>query len=216
MFRTTTRVYAVVNVSVALLVLLTVFFALNWDRMPDGFAQFLSIRITVKNLFIIALFLLGCVMSFRAFGLSKPSPAAPFWTELFKTTKACTVASIFALPFPLTSQTGTFTGRVLLYFLPASIVACLCGASGCSRLCRRFSQGTDQPPRHHHRRQRPSCREVIRTGAPRPHSGVGFRGFPQRPPGIPSHSPPNVGRLGRVGRNTDETTCRSGAYRASS
>src|ERR1035437_6455248 len=131
MFRTikpiATRVYTFVNAVVALLVLLAVFTVVNWDRMPDGPGEFLAMRITIKNLIEAALFLLACVVSFRAFGLSRPSLAAPFWKELLRVAKACTVASVFALIFPLTSQTGAFTGRIVLYFLPVAIVSCLCG-----------------------------------------------------------------------------------------
>src|ERR1035437_2757346 len=131
MFRTikpiATRVYAFVNAAVALLVLLGVFTAVNWHRMPDGPGEFLALRITLKNLIEAALFLLACVVSFRVFGLSRPSLAAPFWKELLQVSKACAVASVFALIFPLTSHSGAFTDRVLLYFLPVAIVSCLCG-----------------------------------------------------------------------------------------
>src|ERR1039458_2503708 len=123
----TARVYAFVNAAVVLLVLLGVFTGLNWGRMPDGFGEFLAIRITVKNVIVIALFLLAWAVAFRAFGLSKPSPARPFWKELLQVTKACTVASVCALLFPLTTTSGAFTIRTVLYFLPAAIVACLCG-----------------------------------------------------------------------------------------
>jgi len=95
--------------------------------MPDGFAAFLAIRITIKNLIVLGLFLVTWVIVFRAFGLSKPSPALSFRKELIQVTKACAVASIFALLFPLTSHSGAFPNRILLYFLPAAIAACLCG-----------------------------------------------------------------------------------------
>jgi FlaA1/EpsC-like NDP-sugar epimerase len=131
MFRTSNpvaaRVYVFVNAAVALLVLLGVFIGVNWNHMPDGFGAFLAIRITVKNLIVLALFLLGCAMAFRAFGLSKPVAAAPFWKELLQVAKACTVASVFVLLFPLTSQSGAFSGRVVLYFLPTAAIACLSG-----------------------------------------------------------------------------------------
>lgn len=122
-----TRVYVFVNAAVVLLVLLGVFTAVNWDRMPDGPSEFLATRITVKNLIEATLFLFACVVSFRVFGLSRPSLAAPFWKELLQVAKACIVASVFALLFPLTSHSGAFTCRVVLYFLPVAIVACLCG-----------------------------------------------------------------------------------------
>ena len=130
----TARVYAFVNAAVVLLVLLGVFTALNWGRMPSGFSQFLAIRVTLKNLLLAALFLLGCAISFRAFGLSRSSPAAPLWRELLQVTKACAVISVLALFFPLTTQSGAFTVRIVLYFLPTAILACICGRLLAGRL----------------------------------------------------------------------------------
>jgi exopolysaccharide biosynthesis polyprenyl glycosylphosphotransferase len=124
---TATRIYVFVNAAVALLVLLGVFTGFNWDRMPEGIGAFLAIRITLKNLFLIALFLLAWALAFCAFGLSRPLPVAPLWKELVPVTKTCTMASVFVLLFPLTTHTGAFTNRMVLYFLPAAILACLCG-----------------------------------------------------------------------------------------
>jgi exopolysaccharide biosynthesis polyprenyl glycosylphosphotransferase len=121
------RVIAFVNTAVVLLVLLGVFTAVNWDQMPDGLGGFLTIRITVKNLIVTMVFLAACTAAFCAFGLTKPSRSAPFWKELVKVATACTVAAVFALIFPLTSNSDAFSNRMVLYFLPAAILACLCG-----------------------------------------------------------------------------------------
>src|SRR4051794_13554157 len=110
MFRTmkltATRVYAVVNALVVLLVLLGVFVGVNWDRMPDGLPEFLALRVTIKNLLVTALVLLAWALTFRAFGLSSTSPGTPVRKELMQVTKACTVSSIFVLLFSLTTQSG--------------------------------------------------------------------------------------------------------------
>jgi hypothetical protein len=121
------RVTALVNAAVVLLVLVGVFVGLNWDEMPGGLAGFLAMRITVKNLLISVIFLTGGAAAFHIFGLTKPAPQARLREELVKVTKACTVAAVFALLFPLTSHTGAFTERIAFYFLPTAIVACLCG-----------------------------------------------------------------------------------------
>src|ERR1035441_10100947 len=97
------RVHAFVHAAATLLVLLVVFLAVNWSRMPDGFGGFLALRITVKNLMVTALFLLGSALSFRVSGLPKPAYAAPFWKELLRVTEACAATSVIALLFPLTS-----------------------------------------------------------------------------------------------------------------
>jgi len=134
------RVYGFVNATVALMVLLGVFIGVNWHQMPGGIAGFLAIRITVKNLIMVGLFLLTCVIAFRIFGLSRPSPATSLWKELLQVTKACTVAAVFALLFPLTSSTGAFTHIVLLYFLPVAIIACLCGRLVAHTFARRLTK----------------------------------------------------------------------------
>lgn len=121
------RIFALVNAAVALSVLLGVFIFVNRNRMPDGLAEFLALRITVKNLIVSVLFVLVWLVVFRQFRLSTHWPAAPFFRELMQVTKACTVASSFALIVPLTSRGGAFTVRIVISFLPISILACMCG-----------------------------------------------------------------------------------------
>ena len=141
------RIYTIVNAAIALLVLLGVFIGMNWNHMPDGVAQFFAMRITIKNLIVTALFLLASAMAYRIFGLSKPSPAGPFWKEIVQVVKACAVASVFVLLFPLTTHTGASTNGVVLYFFPISIAACVCGrvVAGAltARLTGAFSGGHD-------------------------------------------------------------------------
>jgi exopolysaccharide biosynthesis polyprenyl glycosylphosphotransferase len=123
----TNRIYTLINGAVVLLVLVAVFTGINWNHIHGGVGQFLAMRITVKNLIVTALFLLASAMAYRIFGLSKPQPATPLWKELVQVVKACSVASVFVLLYPLTTNTGSSTNEVVLYFLPISIVACLCG-----------------------------------------------------------------------------------------
>lgn len=120
-------IFALVNAAVALSVLLGVFIFVNRNQMPDGFAEFLALRITVKNLIVSVLFVLVWLVVLRHFRLSTHWPAAPLFRELMQVTKACTVASFFALIFPLTCRGGAFTVRILIWFLPISIMACMSG-----------------------------------------------------------------------------------------
>ena len=132
MFRTTKParfcVYAFVNAAVVLLVLVGVFIGLNWRRMPGGFGEFLAIRVTLKNLFLTALFLLSWTMAFRAFGLSRPSRRGPLWRNgdsgdqgIRRGIRLCVALCVDH------AYRGAFTHRIVLYFLPAAILACLCG-----------------------------------------------------------------------------------------
>ena len=122
----TLRIYTLVNAAVVLFVLLGVLAGINRNQMPEGLGAFLALRITVKNLIATALFLLGSAIAYRMVGLTRQADA-PFWKELIQVAKACAAASLFFLLFPLTTHTGAVTGEAVLYFLPASILACLCG-----------------------------------------------------------------------------------------
>jgi exopolysaccharide biosynthesis polyprenyl glycosylphosphotransferase len=145
--RIAARVSALVNATVVLLVLLLLFTAVNRHQTPSGFSGFLATRITIKNLIVATLFLAACKAVFCAFGLTTPSRTTPFWKELVKVTKACSVAAVFAWLFPLTSSSGAFTVRIIFYFLPTAIVACLFGrfvALICTdRLIRMLGDGRD-------------------------------------------------------------------------
>ena len=125
--RLNARLYAFLNAFVVTVVLLGVFVGLNRHSMPTGVGHFLAYRITIKNFLLAGIFLLVTVLSFRVFGLSSQPRGTPFWKELVQITKACTVASVVALLFPLMTVTGAFTMRTVVVFLPAAIVACICG-----------------------------------------------------------------------------------------
>ena len=131
MFRATkpfaARVHAAVNAAMALLLLCAVFAAANWSRMPGGLAGFLALRITVKNLIVAGVFMLGCTVAFLAFGLARPARPGAFWKELLRVLAACSVASALASLFLLTSHSNVFTPRVLQYYLPVATFGGLCG-----------------------------------------------------------------------------------------
>ena len=120
-------VNAFLNATVVLLVLAGVFIGINWNHLPAGPGGFLAVRITIENLLIALICLSGGAAAFHAFGLTKPTFKVSFLSHLARVTQACTVAAVLALLFPLTSHSGAFTAQVLLYFLPAAIIACLCG-----------------------------------------------------------------------------------------
>ena len=121
------RIYALINATVILIVLFGVFVRFNIANMPNGLESFLAIRITMKNLLVVAIFSTGATMVFRLSGLSRPPRTTPFRDDLAKVVKACTVAALFALVFPLTSESKAFTAQIVFYFWPAAIVACLLG-----------------------------------------------------------------------------------------
>jgi len=121
------RVTAFLNAAFVFLAMAGVFIGLNWDRMPSGLGDFLTLRITVKNLLLSVICLIGGGAAFQVFGLTKPALNTPFSEELGRAIKACAVAGVIALLFPLTSHTGAFTEQVVKYLLPTAVLAGLCG-----------------------------------------------------------------------------------------
>lgn len=124
--RIATRVSASVYALVALLVLLGLFMGFNWGHMPSGLGGFLAIRVTIKNLVVVAIFLAACAMTFYVLNSSKESSRPPFKKELAGIIEGCSAAGAFALIFPLISETGTFSIWIVLWFVPAAVVACSC------------------------------------------------------------------------------------------
>src|SRR6185312_8897853 len=134
------RLHAFVNTILVAIVLLGVFIGLNRNQMPGGIGGFLAYRVSIKNVLVVGIFLSVSVMAFRVFGLSTPFRPGAFWKDLVQIAKACTVASVCALLFPLTTSSGAFTARTVLLALPAAIVACSCGRIVSSYLTRRLTQ----------------------------------------------------------------------------
>ena len=136
---TTRRLYALVNASVVFLTLVAVFIGFNWKNMPDGLAGFLQMRITMKNALVTAVCLSGGAVSFWIFGLAKPAPGTSSRSEFLKVTAWCTVAASLFLLFPVMSTSGVFTPRIVLYFFPVAITACLCGRLAARRWAQRLA-----------------------------------------------------------------------------
>src|SRR5262245_15759904 len=79
---------------------------LNFPNLPGGIDNFLSARITVKN--VLALIFLATVWPFifHIFGLYAARVCRDFGSEARRLLAATTVGSVLALVFPLTSTTG--------------------------------------------------------------------------------------------------------------
>src|SRR4051794_19220724 len=117
------RVSAFVSAAVTLLVMAMVFVAFNWDHTPKGLADFLAMRITMKNLLVATICVTGSAWAFHVFGLTRPALNTSWLDDTVQVTKACLLAAAFGALFPLTSHTGRFTLTALLMVLPTTIVA---------------------------------------------------------------------------------------------
>src|SRR5258707_105873 len=95
--------------------LLAAFFALgtilmigNLDRMPDGVAAFLSMRVTVKNVLPLCFFLYSWAVVFNTLKLFGFRGELPLRTQFSRVLVAATLGAAPAMLFAATSVSGAF------------------------------------------------------------------------------------------------------------
>jgi exopolysaccharide biosynthesis polyprenyl glycosylphosphotransferase len=114
----------------ALIVMLLTFTLLNSGRMPAGFQDFLSVRLTIKNLALLIAFVVLWHTAFAICGLYRTQPdgqGSPTRLSVVRIVLACTIGSVFLSFFTLASSSGAFDLRVVSYFWLACVVAELLG-----------------------------------------------------------------------------------------
>lgn len=102
--------------AVAVLVLLGVFVATNIEHMPNGLQAFLALRVTVKNVLLLAAFACSWPGIFLAFGLYDPAQLKTPKETIYRIIAACSIGSLPALAFMMTSATGLFGLGTIAYF----------------------------------------------------------------------------------------------------
>src|SRR5215831_8789153 len=101
------RLAPVLDILSAVIALEAALAVTNFQFMPSGFAAFLAMRITVKNLLLLGFFLAGWHIVFLCCRIYEIDSVAPLarWRRLLM---ACTIGSIPVLLFLQTSSTGLF------------------------------------------------------------------------------------------------------------
>jgi exopolysaccharide biosynthesis polyprenyl glycosylphosphotransferase len=110
---------------VVVAVLVAVFVATNLGRMPEGFAGFLAMRVTVKNLVMLALFALAWRVLTWATGLYDWRLVRKRGEESVRVILTCGLVSGVAVVFPVVSATGAFRFHAVLLFWFGSSLAVL-------------------------------------------------------------------------------------------
>lgn len=105
-----TELYRTVDVAVVLLVLATVLVVSNVDRIPDGgVAEFLRLRVTLKNGLLVIVVAFAWQKLFFLAGLYDPERIAAAWREqMMPIIAACTIGCACAFALPLASSSGAF------------------------------------------------------------------------------------------------------------
>lgn len=112
------RIHQAFDFIAGFVLLLTVFAATNASRMPEGWQQFLALRITVKNCVLLLLLMVVWCALLQSFGLYRIEQYRSFLKGTMRFLGACSVIAVFALVFPLSSQTGEISHQtILLYWL---------------------------------------------------------------------------------------------------
>lgn len=105
-----------IDVGLLLIALLVVLVAGNVRRMPQGLDEFLSIRVTLKNLMLLAGFGVSAVGLFRVLGLYDAAVVRRWPDEMRRLAGAVAGLALVAAVFPLTSRSGAFPTSALLRF----------------------------------------------------------------------------------------------------
>ena len=105
------------------IMLLAAFLLTNIGATPRGLQQFLTMRLSVKNILLFAVFVIGWRVTFTACGLYRTELLRSGEGETRRVLLAVTLATAMALVFPLTSASGAFGYLALGGFWAASVVA---------------------------------------------------------------------------------------------
>ncbi len=102
----------------ALTTLIFIFVVTNLAHMPRGLAAFLAVRVTLRSLLFLTVFAFVWRLVFSALRLYDAARLDSWREEATRVVAACTLGSLCALIFPLSSTSGRFDlGTLGLFFL---------------------------------------------------------------------------------------------------
>jgi exopolysaccharide biosynthesis polyprenyl glycosylphosphotransferase len=97
------------------------YLAANLGRMPAGLEEFLGVRLTVRSLILLVVFMLGWRLLCERAGLYNRRRIPPFSWEARRVLAVCLVAAAGAMTLPIISRTGAFSPLAVLYFGMAAL-----------------------------------------------------------------------------------------------
>lgn len=125
-----------------LLLLLGVFAASNLGQMPDGVDDFLSSRISLKNVILLVMFLLVWNIAFATVGLHDARSQRSLWRQAWLVLRACTVGTLTLPLFVLTSESGAFRMWMVGAFWAVAVVVEVAGRTLLTLAARYLSRRT--------------------------------------------------------------------------
>src|SRR5579863_5241734 len=120
------RVCRYLDIAVVLTTLFGVFLLMNTAHPgAEGVQAFLQMRISVKNVLLLAVFGGSMQVSLTAFGLYEDRRFADPANYVLRLIAACLVGMTPVILFPLASRTGAFGPLTVAYFILATVTALL-------------------------------------------------------------------------------------------
>jgi len=110
------KTYRLFDIAAVLVALVAAFTAVNLQALPAGFAGFLTMRITIKNLLLLIGFSFLWQSILKLFRLYDLATVRNYRDEARRVLAACSLGSLCALAFPLASISGAFSYRAVGYF----------------------------------------------------------------------------------------------------
>jgi exopolysaccharide biosynthesis polyprenyl glycosylphosphotransferase len=129
------------DVAVALLVLSAAFLIANADSMPQGWDDFLLLRLNFAKVLELSLFALVWQQIFLLFGLYEKDRMPSLRDEAPRVAAAATLGAVASFGFALLSESGAFHSAVPLFAWPPMVVATLSVRYAVRKLAER-GQGT--------------------------------------------------------------------------
>ena len=115
------------DLAIALTVLLAAFVLTNTESIPQGLAQFLAVRMSVRNVLIIIAFAMLWRGAASLAGLYDRRRMHRPRDEAARVLLVCTVMGLVVLPLPLFSDSGAFGARTVALFWAALVAGILAG-----------------------------------------------------------------------------------------
>jgi exopolysaccharide biosynthesis polyprenyl glycosylphosphotransferase len=120
--RPQTAIQMMADTVLATTVLLTIVIGTNLNRMPAGLGEFLSLRVSIKNVLLLTLFTCAWPFLLTCAGVYDRRRSGSEMNEISRLLAGCSLGTAVALVFPLTSVSGAARLSQLWMFW-ASIVA---------------------------------------------------------------------------------------------
>ncbi len=110
------RIVMLGDAAIGVAALLGGFIGANLGRMPVGLDEFLELRLTVRNLLLLAAFIVIWRLLCERVGLYDARQLRRFSREALRVAVVCALGMLAAMVFPLISRSGAFSPTAVLYF----------------------------------------------------------------------------------------------------